>query len=386
MVTSWLMCILSCCLIGEDTPATTVSVVGQTACVAEPCSSDRWYASVEFLWWYLKKDDVPPLVSYGPEGSSGLPGEPGVRVISSGSLISRHDRFIGVRPTVGYWFNDEQTVGLEASAMFLERDSSILHIKRVTYPLFRLYIDAESGEQASEQFAGLLPSGVVRRGSVQVYGRKEIYTQDVRGLFQLYQDETWRWYAVGGAKFIQFRNQLNVVNTGYDEPELNVLYGVEDNYYAYDRFYGGQIGIKAEAQSGPWFANCLLGCGLGANEQRLRTDAAREVRTPLTRDKRPIGLLVQYSNIIDETRVAFSAVPELQVNLGWAPTEWFRAQVGYGFTAWTNVLRAGDQVDPVVNTDQINGPDYTGPARPTVPWKESTFWAQGFSIGAEFRW
>lgn len=386
MVASWLVCILSCCLLGEETPAAPVVGADRVACVAEPVCNDRWYASVEFLWWYLKKDDIPNLVTTGPDGSSGIPGDAGVRVMYGGAIISRHDRFIGVRPTLGYWFDNEHTMGVEGSLFFLERDSSILHLKRTTGNLYRLYIDAETGEYATEQFSGFLPSGVERRGSLQVYGRKEIYGEDVRGLFQLHQDDSWRWYGVLGAKFLQFRNQLNIVNTGYDEPELNVLYGVEDNYYAYDRFYGGQIGLKVETHNGPWFANCMLACGLGMNDQRLRTDAAREVRTPLSQDKRPIGLLVQYSNIVDETRWVFSAVPELQVNLGWEPTEWFKMQVGYSFMAWTNVLRAGDQVDLVVNTDQINGPDYIGSARPTIPWTESTFWAQGFSVGFEFSW
>lgn len=386
MIASWLVCILSCCLVGDETLTVPTAGADRFSFVPEPVCHDRWYASVEFLWWYLKKDDIPDLITTGPDGSSGIPGDPGVRVMYGGAIISRHDRFIGVRPTLGFWFDHEQTIGIEGSLFFLERDSSILHLKRTTGNLYRLYIDAETGEYATEQFSGLLPNGVERRGSLQVYGRKEIYGEDVRGLFQLHQDESWRWYGVLGAKFLQFRNQLNIVNTGYDEPELNVLYGVEDNYYAYDRFYGAQIGVKVEKHNGPWFANCLLTCGLGGNEQRLRTDAAREVRTPLSQDKRLVGLLVQYSNTVDETRWAFSAVPELQVNLGWEPVEWFKAQVGYSFIAWTNVLRAGDQVDLVVNTDQINGPNYSGPARPSIPWAESTFWAQGFSIGFEFSW
>lgn len=386
MFSSSLVCILSCLLLGEEPAVAPPGGTDRVVCVSEPACSDRWYASVEFLWWYLKKDDIPEVLTTGPDGSSGIPGDPGVRVLYGGAIISRHDRFIGIRPTVGYWFDNEHTMGIEASAFFLERDSSILHLKRITGNLFRTYIDANTGELATEQFSGDLPSGITRRGSVQVYGRKEIYGEDIRGLFQLHQDESWRWYGVVGAKFLQFRNQLNIVNTGYDEPELNVLYGVEDNYYAYDRFYGAQIGVKVEKHNGPWFANCMLTCGLGGNEQRLRTDGRREVRTPLSRDVRPVGLLVQYSNIVDETRVAFSAVPELQVNLGFEPTEWFKVQLGYSFMAWTNVLRAGDQVDLVVNTDQINGPNYTGPARPTIPWAESTFWAQGFSVGFEFSW
>lgn len=366
------------CLLGD---------VPEAVCWQEPEQPrDRLFAKVDFLWWYLKKDEIPPLLTTGPDGTTGVPGDPGVTTFYGGSIMSRHDRFIGVRPTLGYWFNEAETVGLEATAFFVERDSSILHIKRVTSPLFLLYTDANTGEQAVEQFSGLFPSGVTRQGSVQVYGRKEIYAEDVRGLVEISRNETWKWTAIAGAKFIQFRNQLNIVTTGMDLPDLNVLYGVEDNYHAYDRFYGGQLGLRTEAKWGNWFINGTVTCGLGTNEQRLVTHGSRLVHTPVSYDRRDVGLYIQHSNTGEDIRWAFSAVPEVNLNLGWAPREWFNVQIGYSAFVWLNVLRAGDQVDTVVNTNQINGETYDGPARPTIPWKESTFWAQGLNIGCELRW
>ena len=206
---------------GDDVPAMP-AVVDPVVTSCERCPN-HWYARVEFLWWWLKQDEVPPLVTTGPGGSTGVPGNGnGVSVIFGGDMQSRHDRFIGIRPRLGYWFNDEQTFGLEASGFFLERDSSILHIKHVTTPLYQLYVDANTGQWAAEQFAGEFPSGVVRNGSIQVYGRKELFGQDLRGLSLLQADDTWRWYAVAGAKFLQLRNQLNVVMTGLDEPDCFV--------------------------------------------------------------------------------------------------------------------------------------------------------------------
>lgn len=109
------------CLMGD---------VPEAVCWQEPEQPrDRLFARVDFLWWYLKKDEIPPLLTTGPDGTTGVPGDPGVTTFYGGSIMSRHDRFIGVRPTLGYWFNEEETVGLEATAFFVERDSSILHIK-----------------------------------------------------------------------------------------------------------------------------------------------------------------------------------------------------------------------------------------------------------------
>lgn len=385
MLCNALLLMLICCLPG-DVASDSTGITPGTAVVVEDSKPTRFYARVEFLWWWMKQDEVPPLVTTGPDGTTGLPGDPGVSLIYGGEMQSRHDRFIGVRPTLGLWFNDCRTVGVEASAIFLERDSSILHIKRVTTPLFQLYEDANTGQVAAEQFAGVFPNGVVRRGSIQVYGRKELYVEDLRGLVLLQEDQSWRWYGIVGAKFAQFRNQLNNVMTGLDEPDLNVLYGVTDNFYSYDRFYGGQVGLRLEAERGPWQAQLTLSSGIGANEQRIRIDGQREVRTPLTQDVRPVGLHVQYTNTGDWSRWVFDAIPELNLNVSWGPCEWFRVQAGYSLIYWMRVLRASDQLD-AVNTNQIvEGPEFTGQTRPILPWKETSFWTQGLSLGVEVRW
>src|SRR5205823_1067461 len=157
----------------------------------------------------------------------------------------------------------------------------------------------------AEQFAGPLPSGVVRQGSINIYGRKEVFGQDVRLLKLMGEDDHWRCYAVAGAKFLQFRNRLNIVDTGYDEPALNVLYGVEDDFFIYDRFYGGELGVRAEFESQQWSLQGTLSSGLGANEERIRTYGSRLVQTPVSIDRQPGGLYVLRSNTGDGRRWVF---------------------------------------------------------------------------------
>jgi hypothetical protein len=65
--------------------------------------------------------------------------------------------------------------------------------------------------------------------------------------------------------------------------------------------------------------------------------------------------------------------------------------MGYSFLYWSNVWRAGDQIDRVVDVTQIPNfapPDVqpTGFARPGVPFRTSDFWAQGLNFGVEFTW
>jgi hypothetical protein len=59
--------------------------------------------------------------------------------------------------------------------------------------------------------------------------------------------------------------------------------------------------------------------------------------------------------------------------------------VGYTFLYWGEVLRAGNQIDQVVNTNLLppaTGP-VSGPLRPAARLADSSFWAQGISLGLE---
>src|SRR5688572_25147641 len=92
--------------------------------VVEPEESHRVEFHCDYLYWYLQRLHVPPVLASAPAGGSGRIGDPGTRVLRAGRLTSRHDRYIGVRPEIDWWLDDEHTVGVQANAFFLERDST----------------------------------------------------------------------------------------------------------------------------------------------------------------------------------------------------------------------------------------------------------------------
>jgi hypothetical protein len=85
------------------------------------------------------------------------------------------------------------------------------------------------------------------------------------------------------------------------------------------------------------------------------------------------------------THTAVNGVFEVNANLGCQLTRHWRFLVGYTLLLWDKPIRAGDQVDLVVNPTQLAGP-LVGPARPSIPFKEDFFWAQGLNTGLELRW
>src|SRR5262249_49020147 len=152
-----------------------------------------------------------------------------------------------------------------------------------------------------------------------------------------------------------------------------VLYGVEDNIRVHNAFYGGQLGVRGEADLGRWFVNGRLVGALGADDQLVRTKAERVFHTPAGRETAPTRVFVQPSNTGRFQRCPLDAVGELAVNIGWRVTDNIALTVGYTFLLWLDPARATEQVETVLNTRQGQG----GPQLPGVSFKGETFWAQG---------
>jgi hypothetical protein len=52
---------------------------------------------------------------------------------------------------------------------------------------------------------------------------------------------------------------------------------------------------------------------------------------------------------------------------------------------WNDVARAGDQIDPVVNTSQLPPGTLVGAPRPAFNFEDTHFWAHGINAGLEYR-
>jgi hypothetical protein len=64
-----------------------------------------------------------------------------------------------------------------------------------------------------------------------------------------------------------------------------------------------------------------------------------------------------------------------------------RAWAGYTFLYWSEVARAGDQVNLNVNPALLQpgtGP-VSGPFEPSFSFRDSGFWAHGLNLGLEYR-
>jgi hypothetical protein len=165
---------------------------------------------------------------------------------------------------------------------------------------------------------------------------------------------------------------------------------VADKFSTSNRFYGGQVGLRGEL----WLLDRLsLGMttkvALGTTWERVTVNGS----TTALANGTPIatgvgGLLALPTNIGERTHNSFSVIPEVGLSLNYQVTDWLRLSAGYNFLYWSNVVRPGAQIDPNVNrTFQPFSPVApTGPTVPAALFHSSDFWAQGLTLGLEFRY
>jgi hypothetical protein len=379
LLTGLVLSPLAACAQSEVTPIPAEAVEEPDI----PAASNRIYIDAEYLLWWFGEGRTPVTLTTSSPASKGLPGSPDTKVLYGDQRLStrHHDRFNGVRLTLGYWFNPEQTVGVEARGLIFERDSTYFKATSDGSKLLALpFIDAATGAPSSQIIAGPGLSG----GFVG-YSRIELFTEEVNAVLAWLTTPTARVDVLVGARFAQMRDRTDLTSSSKVLPAGATIFGIEDHFRAYDQYYGGQVGLKGEKEWNRCFVNLRGEVSLGGNCESVRAFGESVTATPLTRVVVPHGLFVQGTNTGTTSHVAISSIYEFAGNLGYRLTDRCLVYLGYTLFLWNSPIRSGDQIDTVINASQIAGP-LVGPARPSVPFKEDLFWAQGVNAGFDVRW
>jgi hypothetical protein len=338
------------------------------------------YFGAEYILWFLREGRIPPILTTSSPASAGILGASDTRVLyGDDRLETRHgDRFNGMRLTVGYWLTP--LLAIEGEAFVLERDSTYFKaISNGSEVLAFPYTNAATGLPASTVIAGPSPNGLLR-GAFVGYSRVELFGQQVNLVGVLADGPGGRLEALAGARFLEMRDRLDLTSVSYVLPAQATLLSFDDHFRTHDVFYGGQAGLRGTLNRGRWSLQLRGSMALGGDDQMVQTYAANLVQTPLSLKLLNTGLFVQDSNLGTFHRGAFDMVYETGVNIGFQLTPRITVFGGYTFLWWVNPIRAGDQVDTTLN---LTG---SSPARPVIPFREDSFWAQGLNAGVSFRW
>jgi hypothetical protein len=340
---------------------------------------------LDYIFWWLREGRVPALLTTSSVASRGILGQSDTRVLyGDDRLQTRHgDQFNGLRFALG-WMDAGGDFGVEARAFFLERDSTNFTATSDGSELLAIpYFNAVTGRPDSRVIAGLGPTRGLVSGGFNGYSRIEWFGQEVNAVLPLTRADCWRLDLLAGLRLFQMRDRFHETATSRSVPDGASLWGLVDNIRTGNTYYGGQVGLIGERSFGALFVQVRGTIGIGADDELVRAFGGKLYQTPTVRVSTPVGLFVQQSNTGSASRGNFDGAGEAAINAGYQLTSWARLLVGYTFLYWADPLRAGDQIDTVVNRVQTTHPT---PAVPVVPFKGDVLWAQGVNAGVELRW
>lgn len=375
----------------------------------EPMARD--WASLEALVWWTSKTDLPVLATTSPNttpiNQAGVLGND-TQVLFGGDHAFG-DASGGFRLRLGHFFNECDGSGLTGEFFMLASRGHDFHASSagepvIARPFFNTNLNAPDSQ--------LIAYPGQYRGSLNINAETKMYSLAAHYWGELYIDRSCDCDGCtdGGCTFVDGCNQRDCDETQFgikigprfmhlddsiliDETAIKLDTGgrfhLQDSFKTENSFLGGEIGLKARRNRGPFDVELGLQLAIGATRQELDISGINTATTGQgVSTTTPGGFLALDSNSGSWDRNRFSLIPGLDVSVGYELKNGWRATVGYNLLYWTSVLRASEQIDPTMNTDKLQpviAPS-SSTERPSVPFKEADYLAHGISFGLEKRW
>jgi hypothetical protein len=344
------------------------------------------WAQGEYLLWWARGNDVPPLVTSGPQGTLPSLGQPGTVVLFGDSDLGTDVRS-GFKVTLGYWLFDCQRAGLEGSFLDLGRQTTRFAIASQEQPVLgRPFSNVQTGTSVPDVLLIAFPG--ILSGSVNAQGASEFQAAEALWRENLWRDCAGRIDFLLGYRYARLSDALSVNQTSqfltvFPAGTTKTLF---DQFDTNNEFHGGQLGLALHERRCLWTLDLLLKVALGNTTALAVVDGATTTTVPgvpavTTRG----GVLAQPTNIGRYRQDHCAVLPELGFTLGYDLTCRLRATFGYSLVYWSHVARSGDQIDFSVNPTQFPPGPLTGPARPAFNFASTDYWTQGMNFGLEYR-
>ncbi|MCA9217496.1 MAG: BBP7 family outer membrane beta-barrel protein [Planctomycetales bacterium] len=357
------------------------------------CGHGGWcgpmlYGRVEYLLWATKGMDSPPLVTSSLAGTAqdqaGVLGQTATSTLFGGDGLN-NDMRSGGRFTLGMWVNPARQIGIEFTHTALEEESQTFAASNFDETIVaRPFFNSSLGEEDSRLIA--FPALV--NGNVDVVSATEFQTFDIsRRRACLRNCNTHIDYFLG-YRYAELKDYLRIDESTISlaDPTTDTTFQLFDQFKTQSEFFGSVTGFRIRRQHAPCWSVELLGkFGIGNTRSRLSVAGSTTTTTPDgDSSTRAGGLLTQPSNIGSIEDNEFSGFSEIGVSIQHQLWCGLTCSVGYSFMYWSDVLRAGNAVDSVLNPTQIPPNQLVGEARPEVQIDYESFYAQGLRLGFEF--
>jgi hypothetical protein len=354
----------------------------------------RFWVNTEALLWWMKGQQLPPLVTTSPVGTpqnqAGVIGADSTTVLFGNSTVNTTPQG-GWLINAGAWLDCNRRWGIEGNFFMLSSQATNFSAaSNGDTILARPFFDPTTNQNSSEivSFPGL-SNGSISANAV---------TTGLIGAGALFRANLccgccYRIDWLGGYRFLTFSDRLAInetlTNTNPDNFVVpGTILAVGDRFDTRNTFNGFNTGLSAMFQRGAWGVQGLATIAVGDNHRVVNIDGATTVTVPgLPSVTNAGGLLALPSNIGHFSSNNVAVIPQFGANLYYQIRPWLLANVGYTFLLWSHVVRSGDAIDTAVNPNLLppGNPLGGGPTHPVFTGGTSTFWAQGINAGLTLR-
>lgn len=340
------------------------------------CGPNVYWGRAEFLLWWTKGMELPPLAS-----TDVLPGG----TVLFGDETVGDERRPGGRATLGIWMDDchSWAVGVKFFALgsqtsrFDSRDTGAATVGRP----FQELVAPQLAQEQILIVNGVSPQLGPVTGRVEAETDADLLGGEVFLRAQLHCNDVRRLDLLIGYQGTQIEEELRVRHFS-DQVNGNASFSALDQFRTVSEFHGGEIGFMLEYSVNSWVLEAVAKAGIGNMHQQVSIFGEGNVNGGVF----PGGLLALQSNIGTFGKNEFSIVPEFDLTLGYRATDRIFITFGYTWIHWNNVVQAGDQIDRVVNPALLPGPGQilgADPQRPRFRFHETDYWAHGLSFGVQ---
>jgi hypothetical protein len=352
----------------------------------EKCHSPSWLVRAEYLLWWTRGMTVPALATTGNTADS-LPsalGQPNTQILFGDAALNDEVR-PGGRITLSRWLDPCQNRAIEVSYLTLgDKDTTFGASNHDFAVLGRPFLNATRNAQDARLIAN---PGTVS-GTLEITATTEFQSLEVLYRQVCARSCNAQLDCLIGYRAAELEDRLRIGESTLSlaSPTVGTTFDLVDRFDSRNTFHGGEVGLVLLYRADPcWSWEAVAKVAIGTSNYRAgisgQTVAEDNLGDIVTSER---GLLTQGTNVGTYRWDDFATVSEFGITLRRDLSRGLSATVGYSLLYWSNVARAGEQVDSMVNPTQIPPGTLVGEARPAFPFRTTDFWAQGLRFGIEY--
>lgn len=353
------------------------------------------WVSVEALLWWTSKMDIPHLVTTSPQGT---PADTAGKLPAAQTVLGATDIFgfpqRGFRIRGGHWFDTDESSGIIGEFFMLTTHGHTFNTSSTGDPILaRPFTNLRSPESNDAQliaYPGVNTGSIAFDAETRMYSVGVHYWAEYETVIEEQRRDGRRYERIGetlfgvqiGPRFSHLDDTM-LIDEGFTSIRSGRSYLLRDSFKTENTFLGGEIGIRAQRRRGIFDFDAGIKLAIGGTRQELDIDGINTVINGTTQTTNRGGFLAHESNFGGWDRTQFSLIPSFDVGVGFRADNGWKFNVSYNFMYWTNVLRAGEQIETGIHEDAFLNPTPTPGPRPVPLFREADYLAHGISVAIE---